>query len=88
MQTADRVLSVPRARPVVHPYAQIAAHFQGEIRALRLVAGGPFPSISKIAEDWGVSAPTAQRAVNLLREGGWVRTEHGIGTFVADHPPL
>lgn len=87
MQAADTVLVVPRAQPVVHPYAQIAAHFRALIEAQKLAPGASFPSIAKIAKDWNVSRPTAQRAIALLRREGLLRSEHGRGTFVVDALP-
>ncbi len=87
MQATDRVQTVPRARPVVHPYAQIAAHFRARIRAGKLKPGDPLPSIAAIALEWGMSAPTAQRAVNVLKQEGLVRAEHGRGTFVVSVLP-
>lgn len=88
MQTADTVLTVPRALPVVHPYAQLAAHYRALIKAQAegFAPGDAFPSIAKIAEEWGLSRPTAQRAVAILKSEGLVRTEHGVGTYVVGKP--
>lgn len=87
MQPADTVLTVPRTQPVIHPYAQIAAHYRTLLTAHQLAPGDPFPSIGDIAKEWGVSKPTAQRAVALLRQEGRVRTEPGRGAFVTEPGP-
>lgn len=87
MTGLSRVQTVPRVRKVPHPYEQIAEHYRRQIRAHVYAAGARFPSIADIAEEWDISLATAQRAVNALREGLWVRTEHGRATFVVDDPP-
>lgn len=87
MLARSRVQTVPTVRKVPHPYAQIAEHYRRRIRAQDPGPGEKFHSIAEIADAWGISLATAQRAVNLLKETGWVRAEHGRGTYVADHPP-
>ncbi|MER5915889.1 GntR family transcriptional regulator [Streptomyces sp. NPDC001982] len=45
-------------------------------------AGSKFPSVLEIAAEFSVANSTAQRALVAIREGGRLRTEPGIGTFV------
>lgn len=87
MTVLSRVEDVPRVRSVPHPYEQVAEHYRSLIRAGKLKPGERFPSIATVARDWGVVNATAQRVVNLLKQEGWVRAEHGRGTYVADAPP-
>ena len=87
MLVLTRVEGVPRVRRVLPPYLQIAHHYQGDIRKLRRKPGDRFPSVAAIAGDWDVSLSTAQRVIEHLRAEGWVRTEHGRATYVADQPP-
>lgn len=87
MPVLTRVEGVPRVRRVLPPYQQIAHAFIADIRAHRRKPGDVFPSVAKIAEDWGVATSTAQRVIEHLRAKGWVRTEHGRATYVADQPP-
>lgn len=87
MPVLSRVEGVPRVRRPPPPYLQIARHYQGEIRKLRLKPGEKFPSVAAIADGWKVATSTAQRVIEHLRAEGWVRTEHGRATYVADDPP-
>lgn len=45
------------------------------------------PSEADIRNEFGVSRPTAQSAVQLLRERGLVTTVTGKGTYVAGEGP-
>jgi len=49
----------------------------------KLRAGDRFPSENTIAESFGVSRPTAHRAIKELVARGWLVRERGRGTFVA-----
>ncbi len=45
------------------------------------VAGTCLPSIRKLAEHYGVSAPTVRTALLALQQEGWVELWHGRHTF-------
>ena len=46
--------------------------------------GGRVPGIVELSAEFGIAASTAQKALAHLRKSGQVRTELGLGTFVAD----
>ncbi|MGV9754470.1 GntR family transcriptional regulator [Streptomyces tricolor] len=68
------------------PYAQIAAHYTELITSGALEPGSLLPSIKNLAQEWKVSAATAEKALRKLRNDGLVRGIHGIGTEVLDRP--
>lgn len=85
--TGSTVRDVPEVRPWTYPYAQIAEHYRGEIRARRLKPGEQLPAVAVIAKRWGVAIVTVQRALAKLREEKWIVTFHGRGSYVVDDPP-
>lgn len=68
------------------------AHVAGELRAA--IGGGHFapgdrlPTEHELAERYGVSRPTLRAALRELEATGFVRTQHGVGTFVTDRPRI
>lgn len=64
-----------------HAYQQMA----GAIAARITVGRYPvkLPSERDLAEEFGVSYPTARHAMVILRERGLIVSIHGRGTFVA-----
>ena len=53
----------------------------------RLGGGAPLPSQEELAEQFGVSRDTVQKALKLLQEEGLVDSIRGSGTFVAGAAP-
>ncbi|WP_405409746.1 GntR family transcriptional regulator [Streptomyces decoyicus] len=68
------------------PYAKIAAHYAELISSGQLQPGALLPSIKNLSEEWKVSTATAEKALRKLRNEGFVRGIHGIGTEVLDQP--
>lgn len=66
-------------------YAEIAAHFRGQIRAGELRPGDRMPTIREVMAQWGVSTATATRAYKQLKGEGLTRASTGTGTVVARH---
>ncbi|GAA2347543.1 winged helix-turn-helix domain-containing protein [Dactylosporangium salmoneum] len=53
---------------------------------VRIAAGKPgdrLPSISELAEEYGVGATTVKMALSALRLSGEIRTKRGQGTYIA-----
>ncbi|MET9471350.1 winged helix-turn-helix domain-containing protein [Streptomyces sp. NPDC002922] len=49
-------------------------------------AGGKVPSVVELSTELGIAASTAQKALTHLKAEGLIRTEVGLGSFVADGP--
>lgn len=73
----ERIATVPR-------YLEIKARILAEIRSGRLAPGDRLPNEVDLAERFGVSRMTANRAVVSLAEDGWVVRRRHSGTFVSD----
>jgi DNA-binding GntR family transcriptional regulator len=60
----------------------------GRIKDGTYPPGSRVPSTLELATELGIASSTSQKALAHLRTEGWLRGEVGIGTFVADHPPV
>lgn len=81
----------PTLQPSAPKYLQIADYFREQIESGELVPGAEIDSERVIGETFGVSRPTATRAIAQLRQWGLVASRPGLGTFVRDHiaaPPV
>jgi GntR family transcriptional regulator / MocR family aminotransferase len=63
-------------------YEQLAAFFEGAIRAGEISAGDRLPTVRRLSGLMRVSAKTISSAFNLLENRKFVRAEVGRGTFV------
>ena len=72
-------------RPV---YRQIADQLREAIREGRYGEGDALPSESALAETYGVTRMTARQAIDVLKNEGLVRSEHGRGVFVRRRPTV
>ncbi|MEX0761754.1 MAG: response regulator [Dehalococcoidia bacterium] len=63
-------------------YVTIAEDLQRLITEGRYTPGERLPSQHQLARQYGVSLTTLRAAIELLEQGGYVRSEHGLGTFV------
>jgi len=76
----DRVVtSIPR-------YHQVSRLLQQFLRCSGLIPGDRFASEEAISQAFGVSRPTANKAVQKLVSLGWLRREPGVGSFVGQSP--
>jgi GntR family transcriptional regulator len=73
------VASIPR-------YHQLSRLLQQFLRCSKLAPGDRFPSEQVVSQAFGVSRPTANKAVQELVTLGWLRREPGLGSFVAQIP--
>jgi GntR family transcriptional regulator len=69
-------------------FRQIADLIRSAIQAGEYAAGSVLPSESDLAERYGVTRPTVNRAVGILRNEGLVRVERGRGTIVSEIPVI
>ena len=63
-------------------YNQLGRVLRRFIEQVELEPGDRFPAEEQIAAQFGVSRPTANRAVQELITQGWLERERGRGTFV------
>ncbi|GAA2456845.1 winged helix-turn-helix domain-containing protein [Streptomyces macrosporus] len=74
-------------RPAQLVYVAVADHIAARIRAGELRPGARLRSERDLAAEYGVAYLTVRRAMEVLRNRGYVETVHGKGTFVADPLP-
>lgn len=73
---------MPDADEVLPKYLQIAGRIRDEIVRGDLAPGAEVPSERELAASWGVARPTAARALEWLRNQGFVESRRGAGTYV------
>ncbi|MEU6715009.1 GntR family transcriptional regulator [Nonomuraea sp. NPDC046802] len=64
-------------------YVQLAGIIVEKIKAGDLEERRAVPSESSLQQEHGVSRGSVRRAMEVLREDGWVITIQGRGTYVA-----
>lgn len=79
-----------RPQPVKTPnnasgakYRKIVDRLRSEILAGKYPPGDAFPSLKMLCRRFGVSYLTAVKALEALKELGLVKSQNGVGTFVA-----
>ena len=80
----DIILSNSSDKPI---YEQISSQVKTQILSGALAAGAKLPSIRALASDLGVSVITTKRAYEDLERDGFILTQQGRGSFVADQNP-
>lgn len=68
-------------------YERVAESIRHDIRSGKLKPGDRLPGNRAVAEIHRVSLGTAQKALGVLHDEGWVSTTPAVGVFVADSPP-
>jgi DNA-binding GntR family transcriptional regulator len=79
---------MPQIQEPLPKYLQVADHIRELILKGDLKPGDEVPSERRIVEEWGVSRPTATRALAALRTEGLIEAHQGSGTFVRAQPLL
>jgi GntR family transcriptional regulator len=79
------LLAVESTVPLYHQLYRLLKRF---IEQGGLSVRDQFPSEASIASLFGVSRPTANRAVQELVSRNWLERERGRGTFVKGQPPI
>src|SRR5262245_21134029 len=64
----------------------VRADLLDRIQRSEFTAGEQLPSETAMADSYGVNRMTIRRSLAELARAGAVRTEHGVGTFVAQKP--
>ena len=68
-------------------YRQLAGDLRAMINSGEIPPGRALPSKKAIAQRWGVSQNTTERALDLLRGEGLIETSMGRGIFVREDRP-
>src|SRR5262245_53056060 len=66
---------------------KIVATLRQRIYQGKCAAGSRLPVRTELAQDLKISSVTLQRALDRLREEGFIHSVGRQGTFVAKHPP-
>ncbi|HWD02752.1 MAG TPA: GntR family transcriptional regulator [Amycolatopsis sp.] len=69
------------------PYVQVTEGLRGQIYGGTYAPGDKLPSITQLAEDFGVSVGTVKRALAQLQERQLIVTRQGQGSYVRDPLP-
>ena len=73
-----------RKAPGVALYRQVAQDLIARVDRSELAPGERLEPEARLAERYGVNRLTVRRALEELARAGIVRTEHGVGSFVAE----
>lgn len=74
-----------------HPtpiYAQLEQGIRAAVATGRLATGAQLPTVRQLAVDLRVNANTVARVYAELERAGVLETRRGVGTFVAQAPPV
>jgi GntR family transcriptional regulator len=63
-------------------YRQLADILRSQIESGKIPAGRSLPSIKTLAQDYEIARGSVERAVQILKDDGLVRTSIGRGLFV------
>ncbi|MFB6889448.1 GntR family transcriptional regulator [Kitasatospora sp. NPDC056327] len=69
-------------------YSDIAAHLRRQIQDGKFAPGDQLPSMRQVAEEFGTTITTVNRAFRQLKEEGLTSSQPGVGTVVADLRPV
>lgn len=69
------------------PYLRIAGALRGEILSGELVTGAQLPTQQALVHRFNVSRATVVRALDELREGGYIDSQQGRGSYVLTRTP-
>jgi GntR family transcriptional regulator len=85
-RTTGYYCGMSQPRPRVPISQQIAADIRAKIESGEYTPDVALPSISKLAEQYGVATGTIQKALRILKQEGLIETIPAYGTFVAERP--
>lgn len=67
---------------------QIAADLRAQINTGEIAEGARLPAVRGLAEHYGVSRNTVNKAINILQNEGLVTTRHGSGAYARMAYPI
>ncbi|MFC4007951.1 GntR family transcriptional regulator [Nonomuraea purpurea] len=73
-------------RPGIPRWVQVYEILKGEIESGKRAPGDQVPSVLRLQQMYGIATSTGQKVHRALRKDGLIRTEPGMGSFVAERP--
>lgn len=67
-------------------YVRLVQAIQSQIEDGTYPPGSMLPSEHQLVSRFGMSRPTVVRALQILRQDGWIESQQGRGTFVRGRP--
>jgi len=78
--------TVDFSRSGVSRYIQLATIFRRKIESGEWSIGSQIPTVTELAEEWGVAPATIRQALDLLSDDGLIERFRAKGTFVMRQP--
>ena len=69
------------------PFLDVAAQLRGRIVTGEWAPGSQLPTWDRMAQEFAVARPTLMRAMDRLRQDGFIYSKSTRGTFVSERPP-
>lgn len=69
-------------------YQQVAAEIREQITAGELAPNSALPSTAQLVEKYGAANPTIQKALNTLKDEGFLYSQRGKGVYVRNKQPF
>jgi GntR family transcriptional regulator len=66
----------------IPPYQQLAAILREQIKSGQIPADRPIPSKKTLMQTYEIAGKTVDKAIDILRAEGLVRTVRGMGIYV------
>jgi GntR family transcriptional regulator len=66
----------------IPPYQQLAAILRELIESGKIPPDRPLPSKRTLMQEYGIAGKTVDKAIDVLRADGLVRTVRGMGIYV------
>ena len=76
------------AEPTTHRTMQVVNHIRSLIENGTLQPGDKIPPERELARSLKISRASLRTGIGYLAAMGVMKIRHGVGTFVADGPPL
>ncbi|GAA2338249.1 hypothetical protein GCM10009854_13120 [Saccharopolyspora halophila] len=76
-----------QSKPGLAAYQRVVESIKRDIRAGTLAPGDRLPGNRALAEKYDVALATAQKALRVLQDEGWLTATPAVGVFVSNETP-
>lgn len=83
-----RLSGMEQPSPGLAAYRRVVESIKREIRVGTLPSGERLPGNRGVAEKYNVALATAQKALRVLQDEGWLTATPSVGVFVSDQAPV